>query len=146
MSRISIRILINQHSKSFSQSTCPGSASVCSSTSTVSHYHSLHVPDQHPYAHQPAQGKVHIVLQGAYLGPAYISHMSLEVDLDRHSRNQTTLLFGKKPVSNNTRHIGSIDPQCDVMDVVQDAYENARFLCDQYYLSSPELIVKQNSE
>nr|CAD7458664.1 unnamed protein product [Timema tahoe] len=30
------------------------------------------------------------------------------------------------------------------MDVVQDAYENARFLCDQYYLSSPELIVKQN--
>nr|CAD7581850.1 unnamed protein product [Timema californicum] len=60
--------------------------------------------------------------------------------------NQHTLLFGKKPVSNNTRHIGSIDPQCDVMDVVQDAYENARFLCDQYYLSSPELIVKQNSE
>nr|CAD7446889.1 unnamed protein product [Timema bartmani] len=74
-----------------------------------------------------------------FLDRFYMSRISIRMLINQH-----TLLFGKKPVSNNSRHIGSIDPQCDVMDVVQDAYENARFLCDQYYLSSPELIVKQN--
>lgn len=41
------------------------------------------------------------------------------------------------------RHIGCIDPQCDPAAVVLDAYENARFLCDQYYLASPELKLTQ---
>ena len=27
--------------------------------------------------------------------------------------------------------IGSIDPDCEVGDIVNQAYENARFLCDQ---------------
>lgn len=31
------------------------------------------------------------------------------------------------------------------MGVIKDAYENARFLCDQYYLASPELRVKQHN-
>lgn len=35
-------------------------------------------------------------------------------------------------------HVGSIDPACDMMAVARDAYENARFLCDQYYMMSPE--------
>lgn len=31
--------------------------------------------------------------------------------------------------------------------VVRDAYENARFLCDQYYLASPELeVIEHNGE
>lgn len=29
------------------------------------------------------------------------------------------------------------------MSVVKDAYENARFLCDQYYLASPDLIINE---
>lgn len=32
-----------------------------------------------------------------------------------------------------------IDPQCDVNSIVTDAFENARFLCDRYYLTSPNL-------
>jgi pyruvate dehydrogenase kinase 2/3/4 len=36
-------------------------------------------------------------------------------------------------------HVGCIDPHCNVNEVVQDAYENARFLCDRYYLASPSL-------
>lgn len=28
---------------------------------------------------------------------------------------------------------------CDVTSVVKDAFENARFLCDRYYLTSPAL-------
>jgi len=55
------------------------------------------------------------------------------------------LLFGKESTNDAGRHIGSIDPTCKVIDVVQDAYENARFLCDQYYLVSPELIVKEHN-
>lgn len=35
---------------------------------------------------------------------------------------------------------------CDSASVVRDAYENARFLCDQYYLASPELILTQHNE
>jgi pyruvate dehydrogenase kinase 2/3/4 len=29
--------------------------------------------------------------------------------------------------------------------VVRDAYENAKFLCDQYYLASPDLEVKEHN-
>ncbi len=46
---------------------------------------------------------------------------------------------------NNTRHIGCIDPNCDVQSVVRDAYENAKFLCDQYYLASPDLSVQEHN-
>ncbi len=53
------------------------------------------------------------------------------------------LLFGGQ--MNNTRHIGCIDPNCDVQSVVRDAYENAKFLCDQYYLASPDLEVKEHN-
>lgn len=54
------------------------------------------------------------------------------------------LLFGEVPQTRG-RHIGAIDSICDPTMVVRDAYENARFLCDQYYLASPELeIVEHN--
>lgn len=53
------------------------------------------------------------------------------------------LLFGGQ--LNNSCHVGCIDPQCDLVGVVKDAYENARFLCDQYYLASPDLIVKEHN-
>lgn len=50
------------------------------------------------------------------------------------------LLFGNHNINrNHHEHIGCIDPYCDVISVVKDAYENARFLCEQYYLTSPEL-------
>lgn len=37
------------------------------------------------------------------------------------------------------QHVGCIDPACDVETVVTDAFENARFLCDSYYLTAPSL-------
>lgn len=54
------------------------------------------------------------------------------------------LLFGGQ-LNGHNRHVGCIDPSCNVIAVIKDAYENARFLCDQYYLASPELIVKQHN-
>lgn len=54
------------------------------------------------------------------------------------------ILFGEIPRPG--RHVGCIDPMCDPAAVVLDAYENARFLCDQYYLASPELKLNQYND
>lgn len=48
------------------------------------------------------------------------------------------------PGPNRSKYIGCIDPNCDIVSVIKDAYENARFLCDRYYLASPELIVQES--
>lgn len=56
------------------------------------------------------------------------------------------LLFGGELTDEpHHRHIGCIDPQCDLVGVVKDAYENARFLCDQYYLAAPDLVVNEHN-
>jgi len=74
-----------------------------------------------------------------FLDRFYMSRISIRMLINQH-----TILFGMDP-TNPTRHIGSIDPYCDVVSVVRDAYENARFLCDQYYLASPELVIKSHN-
>ncbi|VEN44831.1 unnamed protein product, partial [Callosobruchus maculatus] len=47
----------------------------------------------------------------------------------------SALLFGGQlesaPGPNRSKYIGCIDTQCDIISVIKDAYENARFLCDQ---------------
>lgn len=53
-------------------------------------------------------------------------------------------MFGETPQEG--RHVGWIDPTCDPVSVIRDAYENARFLCDQYYLASPELEVISHND
>lgn len=57
----------------------------------------------------------------------------------------SALLFGPELQSNRSaRHVGCIDPVCDLRSVVLDAYENAKFLCDQYYLASPDVQVHEH--
>ncbi|KAL0809546.1 hypothetical protein ABMA28_011082 [Loxostege sticticalis] len=82
-----------------------------------------------------------------FLDRFYMSRISIRMLINQH-----TLLFGEQigakqasvnGIGNGGRHIGSIDPACDVVAVVKDAYENARFLCDRYYLASPELEILQ---
>ena len=44
--------------------------------------------------------------------------------------------------NNNNNHNelqGAIDPDCVVADVVENAYTDAKFLCEQYYLNSPDM-------
>ncbi|KAG1940339.1 pyruvate dehydrogenase kinase, isozyme 3b isoform X1 [Pimephales promelas] len=53
--------------------------------------------------------------------------------------NQHTLLFGDATFLGQPKHIGSIDPACNVAEVVRDAYETAKMLCEQYYKMAPEL-------
>uniref|UniRef100_A0A674D3M4 Protein-serine/threonine kinase n=1 Tax=Salmo trutta TaxID=8032 RepID=A0A674D3M4_SALTR len=73
-----------------------------------------------------------------FLDRFYMSRISIRMLLNQH-----TLLFGGKVRVNpaHPKQIGSIDPHCSVTEVVRDAYENARNLCDRYYMNSPELTV-----
>ncbi|XP_067107768.1 pyruvate dehydrogenase (acetyl-transferring) kinase isozyme 3, mitochondrial isoform X2 [Osmerus mordax] len=57
--------------------------------------------------------------------------------------NQHTLLFGNDTNPAHPKHIGSIDPTCNVAEVVKDAYETAKMLCEQYYLDAPQLKIEE---
>lgn len=97
-----------------------------------------------------------------FLDRFFMSRVSIRMLINQHSKLETgslftlplcalipyllfaAILFGGA-LNGHKRHVGCIDPWCDVIGVVKDAYENARFLCDQYYLASPELVVKQHN-
>ncbi|CAG0891229.1 unnamed protein product [Darwinula stevensoni] len=74
-----------------------------------------------------------------FLDRFYMSRISIRMLINQHS-----LLFGKE-LNGNRRHIGSIDPSCNVLSVLKDAFENARFLCEQYYLGSPDVVVTEHN-
>uniref|UniRef100_A0A665W275 Protein-serine/threonine kinase n=1 Tax=Echeneis naucrates TaxID=173247 RepID=A0A665W275_ECHNA len=73
-----------------------------------------------------------------FLDRFYMSRISIRMLINQHS-----LIFDgtTNPVHPNT--IGSIDPHCQVGEVVQDAFHSAKMLCDQYYLCSPDLILQE---
>jgi hypothetical protein len=37
-----------------------------------------------------------------------------------------------------------IDPSCRVKSVIMEAFQNAAFLCEEYYDSAPEIEIKGN--
>lgn len=90
----------------------------------------IYVTYQYSHAHQSAQ-QVFPSSVSFILTQTYCQHICAFV----------AILFGEIPQQG--RHIGCIDPVCDPGSVVLDAYENARYLCDQYYLASPELKMTQ---
>ncbi|XP_077407684.1 pyruvate dehydrogenase (acetyl-transferring) kinase isozyme 2, mitochondrial [Vanacampus margaritifer] len=73
-----------------------------------------------------------------FLDRFYMSRISIRMLINQH-----TLIFDgtTNPVHPNT--IGSIDPHCQVGDVVQDAFHSAKMLCEQYYLRSPALTLQE---
>ncbi|XP_023683758.2 pyruvate dehydrogenase (acetyl-transferring) kinase isozyme 1, mitochondrial-like [Paramormyrops kingsleyae] len=75
-----------------------------------------------------------------FLDRFYMSRISIRMLLNQH-----TLLFGGTVRANpaHPKQIGSIDPHCRVTEVVQDAYESAKRLCDLYYMNSPELMLEE---
>lgn len=48
------------------------------------------------------------------------------------------MLFGDD-LPRTPTHIGCIDPHCNVLNVVKDSFESARFLCEQYYMTAPDV-------
>ncbi|KAK1173193.1 pyruvate dehydrogenase kinase, isozyme 4 [Acipenser oxyrinchus oxyrinchus] len=73
-----------------------------------------------------------------FLDRFYMSRISIRMLINQH-----TLIFEGSRNPAHPKHIGSIDPNCDVVEVVKDACESSKMLCDQYYLASPEVIIKQ---
>ncbi|XP_060033693.1 pyruvate dehydrogenase (acetyl-transferring) kinase isozyme 1, mitochondrial isoform X2 [Erinaceus europaeus] len=75
-----------------------------------------------------------------FLDRFYMSRISIRMLLNQHS-----LLFGGKGKGSlsHRKHIGSINPNCNVVEVIKDGYENARRLCDLYYVNSPELELEE---
>ncbi|CAG0919485.1 unnamed protein product [Notodromas monacha] len=71
-----------------------------------------------------------------FLDRFYMSRISIRMLINQH-----TLLFGGDLNSLHS-NIGCIDTQCSIVNIIHDAFENARFLCEQYYLTSPELVVR----
>ncbi|XP_073189993.1 pyruvate dehydrogenase kinase, isozyme 4 isoform X1 [Lepidochelys kempii] len=69
-----------------------------------------------------------------FLDRFYMNRISIRMLINQH-----TLIFDDNTNSGHPQHVGSIDPCCDVVGVVNDAFETSRRLCDQYYLASPEL-------
>jgi len=67
-----------------------------------------------------------------FLDRFYISRISIRMLINQH-----TILFGNQV--QHPRHIGAIDPSCDVISIVKDAYENAKYLCEHYYAGAPDL-------
>ena len=68
-----------------------------------------------------------------FLDRLYMSRISIHMLVNQH-----TIIYGDEPPVSPI-HVGSIDPYCDVPMIVEDAFNNAAFLCDQYYLQSPQL-------
>ncbi|XP_060572186.1 pyruvate dehydrogenase (acetyl-transferring) kinase isozyme 2, mitochondrial-like isoform X2 [Ruditapes philippinarum] len=71
-----------------------------------------------------------------FLDRFYTSRISIRMLINQHA-----LLYGDE-LANHPQHVGCIDPNCDVLEVVRDAYSNARFLCEQYYMISPDLKIE----
>uniref|UniRef100_A0A672HS69 Protein-serine/threonine kinase n=1 Tax=Salarias fasciatus TaxID=181472 RepID=A0A672HS69_SALFA len=82
-----------------------------------------------------------------FLDRFYMSRISTRMLMNQHSHSCHPLIFDGSVNPAHPKHIGSIDPTCDVVEVVKDAYETSKMLCEQYYLTSPEMeITEVNSK
>ncbi|XP_055693032.1 pyruvate dehydrogenase (acetyl-transferring) kinase, mitochondrial [Lutzomyia longipalpis] len=75
-----------------------------------------------------------------FLDRLYMSRISIRMLINQH-----TILFGTHQPDPG-KHIGCIDPMCNPTAVVRDAYETARFLCEQYYFGAPALEIEEHNE
>ncbi|XP_076005978.1 pyruvate dehydrogenase kinase, isozyme 4 [Genypterus blacodes] len=73
-----------------------------------------------------------------FLDRFYMSRISTRMLMNQH-----TLIFNGSVNPAHPKHIGSIDPSCDVVEVVKDAFESSKMLCEQYYLTSPDMEITQ---
>uniref|UniRef100_A0A674CNQ0 Protein-serine/threonine kinase n=1 Tax=Salmo trutta TaxID=8032 RepID=A0A674CNQ0_SALTR len=68
-----------------------------------------------------------------FLDRFYMSRISTRMLMNQHS-----LIFDGSANPAHPKHIGTIDPDCDVTEVVKGT-----MLCEQYYLTSPEIDITQ---
>ncbi|KAF6096046.1 pyruvate dehydrogenase kinase 2 [Phyllostomus discolor] len=73
-----------------------------------------------------------------FLDRFYLSRISIRMLINQH-----TLIFDGSTNPAHPKHIGSIDPNCNISNVVKDAYDMAKLLCDKYYMASPDLEIQE---
>ncbi|XP_051526638.1 pyruvate dehydrogenase (acetyl-transferring) kinase isozyme 2, mitochondrial-like [Myxocyprinus asiaticus] len=90
--------------------------------------------------YRDAYGADHVTSQNIqyFLDRFYMSRISIRMLINQH-----TLIFNGTTKPGHPSSIGCIDSCCDVTEVIRDAYECAKMLCEQYYLGSPELELKE---
>jgi len=71
-----------------------------------------------------------------FLDRFYMSLISLRMLVNQH-----VLLFAPG-ADQKTKRIGVIDPECKLKGVIHEAFQNAAFLCEEYYDTSPEIELK----
>ncbi|XP_012697320.2 pyruvate dehydrogenase (acetyl-transferring) kinase isozyme 2, mitochondrial-like [Clupea harengus] len=73
-----------------------------------------------------------------FLDRFYMSRISIRMLINQH-----TLVFDGTTNPAHPYTIGCIDSQCEVTEVIRDAFESAKMLCEQYYLGAPELEMRE---
>uniref|UniRef100_A0A671NEE1 Protein-serine/threonine kinase n=1 Tax=Sinocyclocheilus anshuiensis TaxID=1608454 RepID=A0A671NEE1_9TELE len=73
-----------------------------------------------------------------FLDRFYMNRISMRMLINQH-----TMIFDGSTKPGHPSSIGCIDSCCDVTNVISDAYECAKMLCEQYYLGSPELELRE---
>merc|ERR1712142_96188 len=71
-----------------------------------------------------------------FLDRFYMSRISMRMLINQHK-----LLF-EPDADKDTKRIGMIDPSCKVKSVIMEAFQNAAFLCEEYYDCAPEIEIK----
>merc|ERR550519_429546 len=71
-----------------------------------------------------------------FLDRFYMSRISMRMLIHQH-----TLLF-EPDADHNTNRIGMIDPACKLKSVIMEAFQNAAFLCEEYYNCAPDIEIK----
>eukprot|EP00092_Neocalanus_flemingeri_P026759 GFUD01029011.1.p1 GENE.GFUD01029011.1~~GFUD01029011.1.p1 ORF type:complete len:415 (-),score=91.64 GFUD01029011.1:206-1450(-) len=71
-----------------------------------------------------------------FLDRFYMSRISMRMLIHQH-----TLLF-EPNADKDTPRIGMIDPHCKVKSVIMEAFQNAAFLCEEYYDCAPDIEIK----
>jgi hypothetical protein len=54
------------------------------------------------------------------------------------------MLLFEPDADKDTKRIGIIDPSCRVKSVIMEAFQNAAFLCEEYYECAPDIEIKGN--
>lgn len=75
-----------------------------------------------------------------FLDRFYMNRISIRMLIHQHLS-----LFAKRGRGRNKHPYELIDVNTDIQSIVQDAYENARFLCEQYYSRAPECDIECQS-
>ncbi|TPP58174.1 Pyruvate dehydrogenase lipoamide kinase [Fasciola gigantica] len=70
-----------------------------------------------------------------FLDRFYMMRISIRMLINHH-----LLMFGSE-LNKHRRFAGSIDPDCNVLEILEDAYEDAKFLCEHYYSTAPTITV-----